>query len=249
MKFPTGIEFLDKQIEGIEPGIVVLCESSGSGGKEFGITSILNNAKKFRTWYLAIARPQDIVERDIKLIFPEREVEIDFEIVSFADYYFMDTLVPLKWVSDRKPGIEFLKGEKNIFNKLVEFFDAIEEESIVFLDSLTDLARIAKSKLGWENLVNVLKGLHVLCVRKNVLLMTLLTSNIFDRGEEEELLDQADGVIIFEWEVQKESMARWMYFRKFIGVLPKLEKERISKYNVRIDPALGFTISKVMRVL
>ena len=250
MKFPTGIEFLDKHIDGIHPGMVILYESAGAGGKEFALTSMLNNSGKFKISYLAISKPKDVVEREIKLAFPERKIEnIEFEITSFADFYFKDTLVPLKWISDKKLGVELLKTEKNVFNKLVEFFDELQPESYVFIDSLTDLARIAEMKFGWENLIDILKGLRVLCVKKEVLLTMLLTSSIFEGGREEELLDQADGVIVFEWVAEKDSITRWMYFRKFLGILPLIEKERILKYNVRIDPSLGFTISRVMRVL
>ncbi|WP_290623336.1 MULTISPECIES: hypothetical protein [unclassified Archaeoglobus] len=250
MKFTTGVEFLDKQIEGIHPGLVILYESVGAGGREFALTSMLNNAGKYKTSYLAISKPRDVVEREIKLVFPERKIEnIEFEILSFADFYFKDTLVPLRWVADKSLGVELLKTEKNVFNKLVEFFDNLQPESYVFIDSLTDLARIAEMKFGWENLIDILKGLRILCMKKQILLTMLLTSNVFERGKEEELLDQADGVVVFEWLVEKDSITRWMYFRKFLGLLPLIEKERIVKYNVRIDPALGFTISRVMRVL
>jgi len=248
MKFPTGIEFLDKQIGGFNPGVVILYESAGAGGREFALTSMLNNAEKFKISYLAISKPEDVVENEIRLAFPERDTVINFEVLSFADLYFKDTLIPLKWVSE-KVGVELLKTEKNIFNRLVEFFDGLETESYVFLDSLSDLARMAEMKFGWEKLIDILKGLRVLCMRKKILVVMLLTSNIFEKSKEEELLEQADGVIVFEWVAEKDSITRWMYFRKFLGILPLIEKERIFKYNVRIDPAIGFTISRVMRVV
>ncbi len=250
MKFTTGIEFLDKQIEGIHPGLVVLYESAGAGGREFALTSMFNNAGKYEISYLAISKPRDVVEREIKLAFPERKIEdIDFEILSFADLYFKDTLVPLRWVSEKSLGVELLKTEKNVFNKLVEFFDNLQPESYVFIDSLTDLARIAEMKFGWETLIDILKGLRILCIKKQILLTMLLTSNVFEKGKEEELLDQADGVVVFEFVAERDSITRWMYFRKFLGLLPQIEKERIGRYNVRIDPEIGFTISRVTRVL
>lgn len=40
-----------------------------------------------------------------------------------------------------------------------------------------------------------------------------------------------------------------MYFRKFLGGLPVLEREQIARYSIRIDPVQGFVISKIRRVI
>ncbi|AIG97172.1 MULTISPECIES: hypothetical protein [Archaeoglobus] len=247
--FPTGLEFLDKQIGGFPPGLVILYENAGAGGREFAVTSMFNNADKFKIRYLSISKPIDVVKKELESAIPERGSVPDIEVVSLADFYFKDTLVPLKWVSERGVAIELLKGEKNLFTKLVEFFDGLESNSYVFLDSLTDLARAAVNRLGWENFVDLLKGIRVYCIKNNILLTALLTSEVFEKGKEEEMLDQADGVVIFEWSVEKDTILRWMYFRKFLGLLPKIEKERIVKYSVKIDPVIGFTISRIMRVM
>jgi len=247
--FPTGIEFLDKQLGGFPPGLVVLYENAGAGGREFAITSIFNNSDKFKIRYLSISKPADVVRKELETVFPERGEVPEVEVVSLADFYFKDTLVPIKWVSGRGAGIELLKGEKNLLAKLVEFFDSLESNSYVFLDSLTDLARAAINRLDWESFVDLLKGIRVLCLRNGILLTALLTSEVFEKGKEEEILDQADGIVVFEWSVEKDAIQRWMYFRKFLGLLPKLERERIVKYSVKIDPAIGFTISRIMRVI
>lgn len=97
--------------------------------------------------------------------------------------------------------------------------------------------------------IDLLKGFKAICIKKNILLLALLTSNVLDRGLEEELFETADGVIVFEWFVERDTITRWMYFRKMLGIMPILEKERVSKYSTKIDPAQGFTISRIMRVL
>ncbi|MBO8180662.1 MAG: hypothetical protein H0Z19_09350 [Archaeoglobus sp.] len=247
--FPTGMDFLDTEFGGFPPGLVILYENAGAGGREFAITSMFNNADKIKIKYLSISKPVDVVKKELETAIPERGVVPDIEVVSLADVYFKDTLVPLKWVSDKGVGIELLKGEKNLFTKLLEFFEGLESSTYVFLDSLTDLARAAVNRLGWENFVDLLKGIRVYCIRNNILLTTLLTSEVFEKGKEEEMLDQADGIVVFEWSVERDSILRWMYFRKFLGLLPKIEKERIVKYSVKIDPVVGFTISRIMRVM
>ncbi len=245
-KFPLGIEFLDNQIGGIDPGLIILYESTGAGGREFAITSMLNNSEKFPTHYLAISKPPEVVEKEIQLTVPERKERSKINIVSFADLYFKDTLIPIRWVtSDITP--DLLKGERNVMSEMVNTFESIESGSYVFLDSLTDLARIAHAR--WKDLVDLLKGLRILCTKRDILTMALLNAKVLDTSREEELLDQADGIIVFEWVMERDSITRWMYFRKFLGVLPQIEKEKILKYNVMIDPGLGFTISRVMRIL
>lgn len=242
---PTGIDFLDRQIGGFYEGLVILYEDSGAGAREFALTMLLNNAGKHELNYLAIAKTVEEVQREIKLSFPEMKREADIKITSLAEYYFKDSIVPMKWISE-KSILKVLRDEKNVLSKLVEIFDGIN--GIVFLDSITDLARIAK-RLGWETLIDLLKGFKAVCIRRKILLLALLTSNVLEKGLEEELFETADGVIIFEWVVEKDSITSWMFFRKMLGIMPILYKERFLKFNVKIDPAQGFTISRIMRVL
>jgi hypothetical protein len=242
---PTGLEPLDKQIGGFYEGLVILYENSGAGGREFALTMLINNYGKHELNYLAISKTLEEVQRELKLTFPEMKKEVQMNIVSLADYYFRDSIIPMKWISD-KSALGVLREDRNVLSKLVEIFDGLK--GIVFLDSVTDLARVAK-KIGWENLIDLLKGLKTLCIKRGVLLLALLTSNVLDKGLEEELFETADGVIVFEWVAEKDTITRWMFFRKMLGIMPIIEKDRIIKYSTKIDPAQGFTISRIMRVL
>lgn len=254
-KFPLGIDFLDRQIGGVYPGLIILHEMVGAGGKEFAITSLLNNSSAdvpSEILYLSVTQDEKEVIRGIKLAFPEAHHEKllkRLRIESLAEAYFEDSIVPLRWIGG-KLSIEKLRGKKrNILSEFGGIIEECQEGSLIFLDSLTDLTRLAKKRIRWEDLIDMVKGVKKLCIEKNLLLMALLTANVVEKEREEELLDQADGVLVFEWEVEKESVKRWLYFRKFLGVLPFLERERVVKYDVRIDPALGFTISRIMRVV
>jgi hypothetical protein len=171
------------------------------------------------------------------------------DIQSIAETYFRESIVPLRWITDKKLGIKELKGTDNILTLLVDIFENCENESIVFLDSITDLARIAKDKIKWNDLIDLIKGLKKLCIKKDILLLSLLTAGSVEKEKEEELLDQGDGVLVFEWSIKDEAIYRWLYFRKFIGILPMLEREGIIKYSVKIDPERGFTVSKLVRVI
>ncbi len=241
----TGIEFLDRLIGGIYEGLTILYEDSGAGGREFALTMLLNNAGKVPLNYIAIAKTEKEVKREIALTFPEMKTESEIKVVSLAEYYFKDSIVPMKWITE-KSVLEIIREEKNILSKLVEVFDKIS--GIVVLDSITDLARISR-KIGWESIIDLLKGFKSICIQKNILLLALLTSNVLSKGIEEELFETADGVIVFELSIERDSISRWMYFRKMLGIMPLLEKERIMKYNTQIDPSKGFTISRIMRVI
>ncbi|MEM4565915.1 MAG: hypothetical protein QXD49_04865 [Archaeoglobaceae archaeon] len=241
----TGIEFLDKQIQGFYEGLVILYEESGAGGKEFGLTVLFNNAGKLPLNYISISKTTEEVQREIKLSFPEMKKQADINILSLAEYYYRDSIVPIRWISE-KSSLKYLKEEKNIFSRLVEVFDRVK--GIVFLDSITDLAR-ASRKLGWTALIDILKGFKAVCLKRGLLLLGLLTAKVLEKSLEEELFDVADGVIVFEWSFEKDAITRWMFFRKMLGILPILERERVMKYCVKIDPSQGFTISRLIRVL
>ncbi len=238
--FRLGIDFLDEQIGGVPPSLIILLEEVGAGGREFMITSVAKNAAIAK--YVAVAKSATEIERELRMTFPELKIE-DVEVHSLAEYYFKDSVIPLRWVS-AKVGLEILKGERDLLSKLVEVLDGFEN-CAVYLDSITDLSRA----VGRRELVDLLKGLRSLCVRRNILAFALLTAGVLEKGYEEEILDQGDAVVSFELSVEKDSITRWMYFRKFLGVLPRVEREKIIRYSVTLDPAKGFTISRIMRVI
>ncbi|MEM4155195.1 MAG: hypothetical protein QXQ38_00540, partial [Archaeoglobaceae archaeon] len=82
---PTGIEFLDKQIGGFHEGLLILYENSGAGAREFALTMLLNNSKKYDLNYVAIAKTVEEVRREIRLSFPESKKEAEINIISLTE--------------------------------------------------------------------------------------------------------------------------------------------------------------------
>ena len=257
-RFPTGIEIVDEKIGGMYPGTAVLLEMVGAGGREFAINVLMRSAERdppSELHYISVTDTPEEIVRNIRLTFPEASQELmntllnRLEITSLAGLYFRKSIVPIRWVTDRKMCLEELKCEADLLVELAETVEKCGEGSFIFLDSLSDLVRLVGRRIEWPDLVDLMKGMKKLCIKKNMLLMSLLTSEMLEEGKEGELLDQADAVFVFEWQIEKEAMSRWMYFRKFLGILPLLEREQIARYSIRIDPIQGFVISKIRRVI
>jgi hypothetical protein len=254
MKFLTGIDIFDTSTGGIYPGLIILAEEVGAGGREFALTSLMNlSAKDVRLYIISVILNEEETRRELKLIFPDSNPSwIDrIKILSLSKEFFAKTIVPAEWVSE-KGVLASLKSEK-ILEKLVSYFDDVEDNSIVFVDSLTDLIRktevLGGDEVEWSDLIDLLIGLRKLVIRKNILLYILFSKEIVDKGRAEEIFYYADGVLMFEWDVGKDVIKRWMYIKKLFGILPQLEKQRLMRYEIGIDPANGFTISKLHRIL
>ncbi len=253
MRIPTGIDFLDARIKGIYTGTFnVLLEEVGAGGYEFLMTVVQNNLlKDGKVFYASLTKTEEIFKREFGLVFPKKDVKGLIEKIafrSFAKTYFMRSIIPLYWFEERTTLLS-LKGEKNVLEELIEFFDSVESNSICVIDSLSDLVRIARSRLSWNDLIDFLMGLKALIQKKDVVVYTVLTKDIVDYRLQEDVLSLADGIIVFRWKEKGDRMVRTMFIRKLLGVLPLLEKEGVIAYETRIDPERGFMISSVMRVI
>jgi len=252
-KFPTEIEFLDKKIGGFYPGLVLLHEMVGAGGREFALTYLSNySEKENKLYYISIAKTETVVLREINLIFQEstaNKLKEALTIESLAEFYFKDSIVPMHWISGRSMSIQELRNRGDLLTTLAEILEKTKNESIVFLDSITDILRIANEEMDWNDFISLIKGIKNLCIRKDILLISVITAGTVCHEKEQEVLEQGDGVLVFEWSIDDDSIKRWLYFRKYLGILPLLEKEGIIKFNVKIDPNIGFTTSKLVRMI
>lgn len=249
-KFPIGISVLDELSGGIPAGLIILAEDVGAGGKEFALTSLM---KYPNPHYVTITQNPDELLRDLELYFPKRDREWlkNIKIFSLSKEFFAKTIVPLSWISE-EASLSLLKSE-NVLEKLVNFFDEIDEGNMVFVDSLTDLVRktelFGNREIEWRDLVDFLIGLRKLSVKRNLLIYFLLTKSILDEKRAEEIYYTADGVLIFEWIIERDKIKRVMYIRKLLGVLPILEKQKIQRYDISIDPEQGLVISRLERII
>ncbi len=248
---PTGVEFFDNRIGGMYSGsLIILLEEVGAGGTEFAITALMNND---RSCYISLTKTYEDFKREMELVFPERNDANDLiekiKFQSFAKSYFSRSIVPLSWISDDFSLPQFMRGEKSILKELIDFFENLKDYRVCYLDSLSDLIRLCGEEISWRDLIDFLMGLKIFIRRNDIVVYTTLIKDVIESGRQEEILNQADGVLVFKWKEDNLSRKRIMYIKKLLGVLPSLEREGIEMYETRVDPVKGFTISNVVRII
>jgi KaiC/GvpD/RAD55 family RecA-like ATPase len=256
MRFQTGIDVFDTNTGGIYPGVILLVEESGAGGKEFALTSLMNLARREdrRLYYASMTADDEEIIREFRLTFPSASDDwiSKIEVKSFSKEYFSKTILPISWITEERPSLSSLKTD-SLIEKLIDFFEYIHEESVVVLDSLTALIRktevLGGDEIEWKDLIDMLIGVRKIIIRKNLLNYVLLTKGVAGKAREEEIFSNVDGIVVFEWIEEKETLKRTMYIKKLTGTLAILEKQRFSKFDVSLDPSVGFVISKLHRII
>jgi len=266
-KMPTGIASLDPVMEGgIPPGSVVLLLSDiGAGSAEFVYSSImsLSRAGTKETAedlvfpesirYITVTRRNEDVRREISLSFHQDLVE-SIDRVSFEDLsrvYFDSTVVPTDWYSKGDVIARLQqRTSRDMLAYLSEILASGTENSLVVLDSFTDLATQAVGKGRWEELMAYMRGIQRVSKQWNTTFYLPLTRGILDVRNEREIADIADAVILFRWEENTAARRqRIMYFEKFRGLMPHLEERDLVKFAVRISSATGFEVSNIRVVV
>ena len=157
-KMPTGISSLDPMMEGgIPPGSVVLLLSEiGAGSYEFIYSSILSVSSKktntpgsdslllpSRIKYVTFTKMSGDVKREMKLSF-YGDLLAGMDSIQFEDLsqlYFDASVVPLDWYSKGDIVLRLQnRNNRDILSQLSSIFVPEAKNSLIVLDSLTDLA-------------------------------------------------------------------------------------------------------------
>ncbi len=139
---------------------------------------------------------------------------------------------------------------ENIFVSLSSCFNQAEKDSIVILDSITDIATQTAIPNLWSDLTGMLRGLQRFSKQQNITTYLLLSKGILGPVKEMEIEDIADAVLLFKWEESAGARRqRVMYFEKFRGVMPHLEEQDLVKFAVRISTTGGFEVSNIRVVI
>lgn len=269
-RMPTGIASLDPILDGgVPPGsMILLLGEIGAGHYEFAYSSTVNSLSCMlhhrdtgivcpsRIVYITFTRLEADVRHEISQSFqPGGEGSGEMGGIRFEDLselYFDRSIVPDSWYShsDTLSRLQKRSEHANIFLRLTGIFAEAEEDSVVVLDAITDIATQSAIPNLWADLTGFLRGLQRLTKKKRFTVYLLLSKGIIEPARETELEDIADAVLLFRWEESSGSRRqRVMYFEKFRGVMPHLEEQNLVKFAVRISTTGGFEVSNIRMVI
>jgi KaiC/GvpD/RAD55 family RecA-like ATPase len=268
-KMPTGIPSLDPILDGgIPPGsLILLLGDIGAGNYEFAYSSVVNTlnamneaasekilqVKEVR--YITFTRLKEDVRQEIagSLHIDGLSALVDkIQFEDLSELYFDNSVVPDEWYShgDVISRLQKRASRESILLQLANVIDGIPPDSLVVLDSITDIATQRNIPNIWHNLTGFLRGLQRISKQRNITTYLLLSRGILDSSEERELADIADAVLLFKWEETSGARRqRVMYFEKFRGVMSHLEERDLVKFAVRISTTGGFEVSNIRVVI
>ena len=247
MKIRFGVDIIDEQE--IPPTVAVFTENVGGCAREFAITAMRHSQNSVRNYYFSLTNSVEEIKEKIALTFPKEdseEIVKKIRAISFEHSYFRGSIIPLRWI-DAAEKLENLKEKRSILEDLIVAFDGVERNSFVFFDSLTDLVRLVNLEIRWKDLIDFIKSLKKLCRKKDVLAAFHYVNSSHER--ESELLDQFEIVLDFELSYEKGELRRWMYVKKFAGIMPFIERSGVSRFEIKLDPFIGAIVSRVHRVI
>lgn len=274
LRVPTGVADFDSIIQGGMPmgSVVLLLGDVGGGGYEFAITSAakIGIVKEFpetrdfmlgqagrggilpeRMNYITFSRSSNDILSEVKMSFNRDFYEALRTGLQFKDFsrdYFVRTVVPTSWVAADEPGLFSESKTDGLLPSIVGFLEANAPNSMVIIDSLTDL--VVSDTVNFKDVVALVKGIQRMAKKWNSVFYLLLTDQILDRRQQQMVIDSVDGVLRFEWAKfhHTSKRQRYLYVEKFMSVLPHLDQERIARFATLITSQSGFVVINTERV-
>ena len=269
---PTGLPTLDPVFGGgIPPGSVVLLKGEiGSGKVEFAYTSLINlsllmprNSDVVETIiipaeirYITVTKMREDILWEIDQSFaPDLLSNIDqVQFDDLSDIYFDSSLVPIAWYSDNDDIIKRMEKRRkvhdNILTTLAYMLSEVPRESLVILDSLTEIATQYIASGTWPDMTAFLRGLQRVAKKWKTTFYLILTKGILNQWQEIEVADAVDAVIHFRWEESSTAKRqRVLYIEKFRGVMIHLEDREMVKFAVKITTGRGFEVRNIRVII
>jgi KaiC/GvpD/RAD55 family RecA-like ATPase len=275
-RIPFGIRRLDTTIGGGAPpgSVVLLSGEAGAGAREFMYTAAVMNGlaegdpELFDLYYGGLddraTPPEEVhylsfnsearqVEREMTLAMDEEIVEESFADVEFHDLspeFFRLSPVPRAWYAEETRTVAELgqsQDRKGVPEVLGDRLTDHAAGNVVVIDSLADLVGARNTDLAFTDIPMLLKGLSRAAYEWGGLILAHVNNETVDAQQHGQLIDAADGTLLFEWESGGSSRARTMVVQQFRGVLSRIQDENIVRFETEIGDA-GFDISDVRKI-
>lgn len=275
-RIPFGIRRLDTTIGGGAPpgSVVLLSGQAGAGAREFMYTCAIMNGlargdpELFDLYYggvderaeaadevhyVSFTSDERQVRREMTLAMDDEIVESGIDHVTFHDLspeFFRLSPVPREWYAERTGSISELgetQDRKSVPEALGDRLTDHAAGNVVVIDSVADLISSTADDLPWGDIPVLLKGLARAAYDWGGLILVHVNEETLDSERHGQLVDAADGTLVFEWESGGSSRARTMIVKQFRGVLSRLEDEDIVRFETEIGDS-GFDISDVRKI-
>lgn len=275
-QIPFGISRLDSIIGGGAPpgNVVMLTGEFGAGAREFLYTTTVMNALYHRdrelfdlyygdvhsdaeippaVHYLSFTDDETYLRREMSYTMDEEIVEAAAPGIDFRDFspeYFQFSPVPREWYVGKSASVHDLgqnHSRDDLLSALGEYLTQHAADSLVAIDSLTDLVGAITDDMSWSTIAMVMKGLAKAAYRWGGMIVLLVSEETLTETQLGMLMESAGGTLRFTWETGGSQRARTMVVEEFRGVLSQLEDDNIVRFEVEIHEA-GLDVSDVRKI-
>ncbi|MCX9085097.1 MAG: hypothetical protein OIN87_09910 [Candidatus Methanoperedens sp.] len=278
IKIPTGIASFDTIIRGGFPSgsLILLMGETGAGNIEFAYTSLSmlsllrsntelygSTRKQLESFmsinedlklpdtvcYISFSYSKDDIRKELEHSFPVGFLEaFDNKGFVFKDLssFYPECTTPQ--INNTWKGIKGTKdeGKQLILKELISTLEFNARNGLVIIDSLASLRRVCC--LEWTDLLYFIEELQKRSKKWDGLIFLTLGSGIFRKNQEEEIMDIADSVLVFEWALEGFTRQQTLYIQKSRGVLPNIIKDNMVRFDTVVSNTDGFVVTNVKRI-
>lgn len=274
-RIPFGIRRLDTTIDGGAPSgsVVLLSGEAGAGAREFMYTcAVMNGLVESdpdlfdlyygdideratvpgEVHYISFTAEEKQVRREMLLAMDDEIVEAGIDNVSFHDLspaFFRLSPVPREWYTNKSRSITELgqtQSRKSVPEALGDKLTEHAPGNVIVIDSIADLIG-STDDMPWRDIPVLVKGLSRAAHEWGGLILVHVNPETLSDERHGQLVDSADGTLLFEWESGGSTRARTLVVKQFRGVLSRIEDEDIVRFETEIGGA-GFDISDVRKI-
>lgn len=276
-RIPFGIDRLDNTIGGGAPrgSVVLLSGEAGAGAREFMYTAAtMNGLAKVEDdlfdlhygrlaedavlpeaiHYLSFTHEIDHIRSEISMSMDNSIAEgglEQVEITSLSKNYFHVSPVPRNWYAEETADITSLRKRheerEEILSALGDEVTDRAPDSLLIIDSLSDLIGAIGQNLQWSDINYIVKGLEKAAHEWGGLVLLHVNHDTLTDTQHGQLIEDCSGTLQFQWETGGSTRARTLVVQKFRGVLSQIEDENIVKFETDLGEA-GFDISDVRKI-